>query len=539
MSRSRYPLTVWLFALFMAGITSLPYIIAALSAPDGWHVTGAAAVPAGTETDYNGYLSGMWQGWRGHGDYQLLFTHEAHPGVPLVKGFHLLLGFIAKITDLDLVAVYHLARFGLTVIFVLALWSFACRFFDSPLERWLCILFGTIVGGWSWLLLLVPGGTQAGLSPIEFWLIDAFNLLGVFYVAHFAAALTLQIVIVLVADSWIREGGAYRLLILTLALLALTLIQPYVILLTGTLVAVLAVYHLFMTRLLTWRRVWWLALPLGGHAALTLYQYLALRSDPVTAEYIAQNITESPPVKYYVTGYLPFIVPILAGISVFRRDQSKERWLLPVAWTGIVMLLLYAPISVQRRYLIGLQTPLAVLATYGWSRGILPHISPARRPLVTIPYIGLASVALILMIGANYTAAVKPERYPAMFYSRDEYAGYSWLKQAAKPDEVVLTTLNSSGRGSGGRLVAATGQRVFIGYWFETIYFDEKVKQVKQFYDPATADSWRRDFLAAINAQYVWYDDYAREIGSWNPAGVNYLDAVFTSTTVTIYRVRN
>jgi len=102
---------------------------------------------------------------------------------------------------------------------------------------------------------------------------------------------------------------------------------------------------------------------------------------------------------------------------------------------------------------------------------------------------------------------------------------------------VVLTTFEQ-GRGSGGRLVVATGQRVFMGHGFETVDLDNKVAQIHQFYDPATPDDWRRDFLRRIGAVYVWYDDYAREIGSWDPAQASYLKPGFLSDTVTIYRVR-
>jgi uncharacterized membrane protein len=86
-------------------------------------------------------------------------------------------------------------------------------------------------------------------------------------------------------------------------------------------------------------------------------------------------------------------------------------------------------------------------------------------------------------------------------------------------------------------LVAATGQRVFIGHWFETANFEEKMAQVRRFYAATTSDDWRRDFLNEIGAVYVWYDDHARASGDWNPAEADYLESVFSSETVTIYRV--
>jgi hypothetical protein len=125
-----------------------------------------------------------------------------------------------------------------------------------------------------------------------------------------------------------------------------------------------------------------------------------------------------------------------------------------------------------------------------------------------------------------------------LYYQPDEMLGYAWLqRETTGRDDVVLTTFDTMGQGSGGRLVAATGQRVFIGHWFETVDFENKVAQVRRFYDPATPDNWRREFLNDIGAVYVWYDDYARATGEWNPSAASYMEAAFTSDTVTIYRV--
>src|SRR5512145_1005975 len=150
----RFPVSVWLFALALAAFTSLPYVVGGLSAPQGWQYSGAAAIPNGSQVDYNSHLAKMWQGSWGQWDYHLLFTHEAHPGLPLVQGFYVALGALANLTPFSLPAVYHLARFGLTVGLVLAIWAFAAHYFEKPRERWLATLFGTIVAGWSWLLLV-------------------------------------------------------------------------------------------------------------------------------------------------------------------------------------------------------------------------------------------------------------------------------------------------------------------------------------------------------------------------------------------------
>jgi hypothetical protein len=63
------------------------------------------------------------------------------------------------------------------------------------------------------------------------------------------------------------------------------------------------------------------------------------------------------------------------------------------------------------------------------------------------------------------------------------------------------------------------------------------MSQIKQFYDAATADDWRHDFLNEIHAMYIWYDISARQLGTWNPADASYLNPVFTSNSVVIYQV--
>lgn len=599
----RLPLSVWVFALFLAILTSLPYLVGQASTPADWVYSGAASVPAGAQVDFNSHLAKMWQGYRGEWAYHLLFTHEAHPGLPLVQGFYVVLGVLARLTPFSLPAVYHIARFALTVGMALAVWVFTGRFFERPLERWLGLLFGTVVTGVSWALLALDPAGAAQVSPIEFWLIDAYNPLGALYMPHFAAAVILQIVAFLTFEAWVDNGGrphrvvptpdetrdvgahggapvsenqsvvgeglrpsstppistdvgaryiapapgnkprsgGVSLITLALALAAESIIQPYVILLVVPLLGILAAYHVFNTHKLTLRRALWLMIPLGVHAGLVGYQYLVLSGDPVWAAFTRQNITLSPSVTYYLLGYLPFIIPAAAGLRRFMMSESDDRWWLPLLWVGLVAGLLYAPFPTQRRYLLGVQTPLAIIAAYGWSRAVLPWLRPRLRLVTTALYFAVTGFAFIGLVLVNSVSLSEPYNAdpPTVYYDAEEMAAINWLiENRASPDELVLTTADENGRGSGGRLVAAAGQRVYLGHWIETVDYLDKIAQVRRIYDPATPDSWRRDFLREIGAVYVWYDAYARALGDWNPADADYLTPVFDAGYMVIYRVQ-
>jgi hypothetical protein len=124
-----------------------------------------------------------------------------------------------------------------------------------------------------------------------------------------------------------------------------------------------------------------------------------------------------------------------------------------------------------------------------------------------------------------------------VFYTADEMQGFHWIRENASQADIILTTLQEDGNGSGGKVVAQTGNRVFIGHWIETANFLEKIDQLEQFYDVQTEGEWRIAFLQEVGADYIWYDKYAREFGGWKPSTVVYLEVVFDSPTVTIFQV--
>jgi len=513
----RYPRALWMFALALTLVTSLPYLIPALNTPSGYSYTGAAALPNGISVDYNSHLAKMWQGRRGDSGYRLLFTSEDHAALPLVQGFYVALG---TITPFNLTVTYHMARAVLIFALVTTLWAFGARFFTDQAERWTFLLFATLVSGVSYLLLFIAPAQASNIAPIEFWLIDAYNLAGALFMPHFAAAICLQIIAVLAFLD-------HRPLVLTFALASLSIVQPYVIVLTIPLFGLLTL-HAVIFKHTPLRQTFWLVIPFAAQTVLTLIQFAATQSDPIWRSFTAQNITLSPPPLYYVLGYLPFLIPVLAGVR--KRHLRLNDLALPILWIVIVLILLYAPLPTQRRYLIGLQTPLAVVAALGWS-ALIQRLRSRRRTLVTGIYITFAALPIALLILANTTA-----QNPALYMSQDLVSAYEWLRRETNDEDAILTTFDISGAGSGGQLVAQTGQRVFIGHWIETTNFGAKIELVRRFYDTAEPASWRCEFLRDWNIVYIWHDAFARAQGDFNPANAPFLRREYANESVVIYQ---
>lgn len=530
------PWQIWAFGLILAVAVTLPTFVGAARTPEGWAFTAAPAVPGGMRWDYNAQMARMWQGFEPTDAlFKLPVTHEHHRAIPLVQSFYVALGLIGRVVPLSLPALYHVARFLLTLALVPVLWVFSGRFFEDRFGRWLGVLFATVVGGWSWVLLALAPGLTAQVSPIEFWLVDAFNLLSALYLPHFTAAIILQITTVLLVDAWIRWASGLHLIALTLVLAALSLIQPYVVPLTALLVGGMAL-HALINKQLRFHQALWLGIPIGVHGALSLYQYLAMRSDPIWRSFVAQNQTLSPAPIYYLTGYLPLLLPIALGVLVARRCYAPRRYFVPILWVIAVLCLLYLPLPTQRRYLMGVQSPLAILAAQGWLCGVLPRFAARRRPLITIVYLVFGSIALVLMIWSSIRAS-HPAETPGLYLSPGERQALAWLDGHAERDELVITVSSDSDPGSGGLLASAVGQRVFIGHWIETANFSAKIDMLDRFYDASVADDWRREFLADTGASLIWYDAHARAVGSWNPASAPYLTQVYATDEVSIFRV--
>lgn len=528
-----FPRSVWFYALFLALLTSLPYMAGAVTTLDAHQYNGAPVLPLGQQLDYQVYIASMHWAARGQWAYTLPFSHEAHTSIPLVHATYTILGAISGLFGLDVVLVYHLARFAFTFVMVQALWRFMAHFLQPALQRWLALLLATLGSGWSWLILLLDPTLAVQVSPLEFWLADAFNLFGAMLVPHFALAITLQIVIMLCLEAWLRDKRAASLVIMTAVLIYVAGMQPYTAPFWGGLIFLRAVF--FWRQNHHWRPLLWLVIPVGLHLLIVAALTVTMQLDPVWTSFMAQTATDSPPPIYYLLAYLPYLLPILFALPRFLKELD-QRWLLPVLWILLVLLLLYAPLPAQRRYLIGLQTPLALLAAWSLIRLPVYRFSRSLRLAAVSVYLVLVCAGFLVLWTGSVTNAISDSQ-SEQYFTADEVAAYNWLQSQSTPDDLVLTVFSLDGRYSGGWLGMAVGQRIYLGHWAMTAFAGSKLEAITRFYNPSVGDDWRQQFLQEIDARYIWYDPDARSTGNWEPSTATYLDPVFTNETITIYEV--
>lgn len=533
-------------ALAVLIVTGLPYLVGyAASTPE--RRFGGFVIDV---EDMHSHLAKMQLGYRGEWQYHILFTPEPHQGSYL-NTFYIALGHLARLTHLDLVLVFHAARlvFGLT--FLLAAYAFVAMFLTDPSERRLAHILVCFSSGLGWLAVLLAGSFRVGtITPVDFWLIEMYGYFTVMTFPHTCAVLTLLLFTFGLTLRYLETGQHRLSMAAALGAVIAAVIHAFLIVLV--VLVPLATWLLEHLRgRASWRRLAGLLIVWLAPLPIVVYQYLAIKSNPVLAAWQAQNLTHSPPPWYYALGYGLVLVLALPGAAWALRQPG--RWPLLPLWLLIVAPLLYAPsvFPLQRRMIEGAQVPLCVLAVVGMTHYVLPWVarSGSRRHLAgdlgdddvarqrSQRRVGLVRAllvaltlpsTLIVLLSATLAAAAGQAD---LVTSAEEVSAVTWLAAHSAPDDVIWAAY-----AMGSYIPAHSGRRVVLGHWTETVDLADKQSATIRFFGTAS-DAERRALLDRYRVDYVFYGPREQALGAFNPAGLDYLKPVFRAGEVTIYRV--
>src|SRR3984893_16041586 len=111
----QWPRFALVFAAIVALVSLLPYLLAYIWTPPGHHFAGFFFIADDATT----YLAKMRQGADGAWLWNDPYTSEPHGGVFLFS-FYILLGHLAALLHLPLIAAYHVARISGAVALIIA-----------------------------------------------------------------------------------------------------------------------------------------------------------------------------------------------------------------------------------------------------------------------------------------------------------------------------------------------------------------------------------------------------------------------------------
>jgi len=125
-----------LTGLALAAVTTLPYLYGYLAQPHGQVFMGFFYLG----DDANTYLAKMRQGWEGAWSWTNRYTTESSPSAYLFM-FWIVLGHIAAVTHLPLIAVFQLARVGAAFALMGAGWFCIGHFIADHTARRFAFFF--------------------------------------------------------------------------------------------------------------------------------------------------------------------------------------------------------------------------------------------------------------------------------------------------------------------------------------------------------------------------------------------------------------
>jgi hypothetical protein len=522
----------WTWVIVVSAVivaaAALPYLTGYLAQTPDLRFSGSVM----GQVDYHSHLAKMWQGYRGEWRYRLLFTSEPHRGA-YVQTFYVALGHLARITRLELPVAYHLARSLFSVWMLLGIYRFLSLFVSSIRTRRVAFVLITIASGLGWLTEMLVPTTVGGVSPIDFWLLDAFTYLAVLAFPHFCAAVALLLSTYIFLLKRAEGPNLWEGILAVLASLVLGVIHPYALLLADAVPLIYWGVESLRIRHMHWRGIFTVAIMGVSQMPLLVYDLWVFRTQPVFAAWAAQNVTLSPPPSAYLWGYGLLLILGTVGLAVWaRRDWPGLAF--PLIWIVLVAVLTYIPWNLQRRFVEGVQVPLGLLAGVGVAEGLFPPLSGHRlsrlRWLAMASLVALASVSnLYLTIGYTVTAASRDSR---LFWPAEVVTGVDWLGKYTEPDDTVLSSFEV-----GNLIPGRIGHRVVLGHWIETIDYENKQAAVARFFAADTPDEERVALLEEQGVAYLFYGPQEQALGAFDPEGSRYLLQRFSRDGVHVYAV--
>ncbi|MFC1702913.1 hypothetical protein ACFLZO_00410 [Patescibacteria group bacterium] len=517
--------TVVVVSILAMLISSIPMLAGmVVAAVDGTHWLGVTAFAPG---DMAAYLASIAQAGDGTFLFSNLFTTENL--APTLDIFWLTVGQLARVPGISSLVAFHVFRILLIPLFVSATFVCISCFLSSPRKRIVALLLFTFSSGigvyFSGLF------TQRGFGgvyeyPIDLWVAESNPLMTMIHSPHFVASFTLLIAVAALLYRAL-ERSSYRTGVLAgIAALALFQFHPFH---APTLFAVAGVFVIIRK----WRdpaswRILLIFMTLSSPAVI--YHFMRLHADSVSESMLAANLTITPHPLHLLLGFGMLWVLAVIGIVTSRKTMQKDAWLFLVTWLVVQLVLVYSPLTFQRRLLEGLFFPLAVFGATGvvviyermkgmrWISEAVRNGSGVALAVILL----LPSSAFAVMRNIDLFVVNDPQIF---FVTDDESEAMRWIDDNLGAVDVIAATF-----GSGNRIAGWSGRRVYAGHWVNTIDAESKDVELNWLFSSHDVEA-QRAFMRAKGITHVYIGERERVLGG----DFTWMTPVHVSATVSVY----
>jgi len=494
-------------AVIILALVSLggPYLYA-------WENTSEDTVFGGfliNPIDGNSYLAKMYQGWRGDTQFTLPYTAEPGEGAYLFL-FYLGLGHFARWIGIDRLLLFHVTRLLAAIFMYFVMYRYFKHTGLSVRERLLAFIVAAFGAGLGWFALIF------GLSTADFWVAEAYPWLTSYANPHFPLSLGLILLLLLPpgTDNHSRNYPVLQGFLIALAALILSIISPF-----GIILVILILVGEEFLRIIGGlpdvdiagfdRRIIWVLL---GGVPFILYDLWVTAGHSALSTWNSQNLTPSPPIWDFILSFSPLILFSAFGIYHLLRVRvgkiGQRGTVTMVVWLALGAGLLFFPIGLQRRFLIGLYIPVVILGVVGLSSLV------KKGSTNTIRSYRLLGLILILLIIPTNLLILLSGRYAVQTQDRhvylwqDERRAFLWLESNTADDALILAAPET-----GLFIPAYTGRRVLYGHPFETVNATEEEKGLDAIFAGKASITELESFVVSRNVDYIFYGPRERDLG--------------------------
>jgi hypothetical protein len=525
-------------------LTSLPYLYGYRSAPAEKAYTGMMLdVP-----DHLQYFSWMRELTTSHLSANKL-TPE--PNEPVF--FNLLwwmMGRFGNLVGLGYAGMFQVLRIVSGVLFFLMVYRLYTWLFKDRLMRQTAFLITAGASGFGWVLVIMKYTVSNGELPfpLDVYVAEGNTFLSLLGYPHFIAAMLYIFVFDLVLRGEVKKdyryaaaGGfvalflgwqhAYDLLIVYAVLGAYGLLRiirdraiPRYLLISAIIIGLISVWP-------------------------ALYSVALTSLDPLWKEVLAQFANAgvfTPPIyRLPVLMGFAFLFAIYTVIrnNPLRVSQYDNNELFVLGWFLITFVLIYIPADFQIHMLNGWQVPIAILATQGLFKYVIPAVkrtAERKNWALSERNIKKAVIAafMLIIIPTNVYLFfwrfldLGRNDYPYYLY-HEELASMTWIEANANPDDVVI-----SSEMIGQYIPAHTGTHAFLAHWAQTVDYFNKVDMVNEFYSGEASNMRRQEILQQYSVDYVFYGPVERTLGTFIPLDAPFLEQVYATPLVEVYQVK-
>jgi hypothetical protein len=513
------------WALLLTAIVLGPIVYGAFADAPGSQFTGSVEFYSYDSNTYMAWIRQASEGW-----WLLVDRYTTEPtGRCFFHPVFLALGLVVRLTGLPILTVWVAVRVLSSVAAAFCLFLFLRRAVGPGRHALIALAITTLGAGLGWYTFLFDDA----FNSTDVWMPELTFYQSLRWPFLWAIALVMMMGFFAAAVDAITVPSCRAAMAAGVVFAAMALIHPYNVVTFTVVPGVFLLTEALRARRLDRRAVANYVVMGLVAAPAVLYQIALVRIDPVLKIH-AQVDMASPVVGWYLAGFGPVLIVLaLLGVRGAWRGGPLARF--AVVWLAAGALLLYFPVSFNRRLAMGLMIPVGILASYP-IEDLVSRLLGARPTAARVASATAVFLLVLASIAPTNLLATREDWRNALYggfpvYISEDLAGaFEWLRNA--PPGVVVAE-----GGVGNLIPAFTGQTVYAGHWAQTIDYGAKQGRIDRLLDGELAPGEITRFLIDSHVRYIIYHPFEVDgsTGAFDPATLG--NVRYRSETVEIVEV--